>query len=56
MIDNSLTKLFELRDSLTKVKQINNYSIEFENGVKLFSNHDQDCCEHHWLDFEHLSI
>lgn len=31
-------------------------SIEFENGVTLSSNHDSDCCEHHWLSFGDLTI
>lgn len=30
--------------------------VEFEGGIKLYSNHDQDCCETHYLSFEHLSI
>lgn len=22
----------------------------------MYSNHDSDCCEHHWLSFEHLGL
>jgi len=39
-----------------KVINVKSDSIEFENGVKLFSNHEQDCCENHWLDFSDLTI
>ncbi len=39
-----------------KVVKVNNEGIEFEKGVKLYSNHDSDCCESHWLDFEHISL
>lgn len=31
-------------------------SIEFEDGVKLFSYHDNDCCESHYLYFGDLVI
>lgn len=30
--------------------------IEFDNGLKLYSNHDQDCCEHHWLSMKDLDF
>lgn len=39
-----------------KVTQITAGSITFEDGTTLYSNHDQDCCEHHWLDFEHIKL
>lgn len=39
---------------VTQVNQKDEY-IFFDNGVKLYSSHDQDCCEHHWLDFKHLT-
>lgn len=38
-----------------KVIKIESEAILFENGVKLFSNHDTDCCEHHYLKFEDLT-
>ena len=39
-----------------KVVKIGPDCIEFENNVKLYSEHDQDCCEHHYLYFEDLSL
>jgi len=39
-----------------KVVKVDSDSVEFENGVKLYSNHDQDCCESHYLDFSDLKI
>jgi hypothetical protein len=39
-----------------KVVKIAHDYIEFSNGLTLSSDHCQDCCEHHWLDFEHISI
>lgn len=38
----------------TKIKHISDDIIVFENGYKLYSNHSQDCCEHHWLDFSNI--
>jgi hypothetical protein len=29
---------------------------EFEKNIKLFSEHECDCCENHWLDFEHITM
>lgn len=39
-----------------KVKQVTTDSIIFEDGSKLYSYHEEDCCEHHWLDFEHIKL
>ena len=39
---------------MTKIKEIKNDIIYFENGYELYSDHDQDCCESHYLDFEHI--
>lgn len=39
-----------------KVIKIDSDSIEFENGIQLYSDHDQDCCESHYLDFSDLTI
>lgn len=39
-----------------KVVKVNQDSIEFEGGIMLSSNHDQDCCESHYLDFEHIKL
>jgi hypothetical protein len=39
-----------------KVVEINSGQIIFENGVKLYSNHEQDCCENHYLSMSDLTI
>lgn len=39
-----------------KVVKIEKESILFENGCKLFSNHEKDCCEVHYLSFKDLTI
>lgn len=39
-----------------KVIKVSQESIEFEDGIKLYSEHDKDCCEEHWLSFEHLTM
>ena len=39
-----------------KVVKIDSDTLEFDNGVKLYSDHDQDCCESHYLDFSDLSL
>ena len=39
-----------------KVVKVNQDSIEFENGVKLESYHESDCCEHHDLYFGDLTL
>jgi hypothetical protein len=39
-----------------KVVKIEDEQIEFENGMILFSSHDQDCCENHYLSFKDLTI
>lgn len=39
-----------------KVVKVNQDGIEFENGIKLYSYHDQDCCESHELYFKDLTI
>lgn len=39
-----------------KVVKIGDEEIEFDNGVKLYSSHESDCCEHHWLSFKDLTI
>ncbi|HTE34061.1 MAG TPA: hypothetical protein VK666_26960 [Chryseolinea sp.] len=28
----------------------------FEGGIKLYSEHESDCCEHHWLSFDDLTL
>lgn len=39
-----------------KVVSIGLDAIEFENGVKLYSNHDSDCCEYHELTLGDLTM
>lgn len=39
-----------------KVVKVESELIEFENGVQLYSNHEKDCCENHWLSFGDLTI
>ena len=39
-----------------KVVKIDSDSIEFDNGVQLYSNHDQDCCERHYLSLDDLTL
>jgi len=42
---------------IVKVKEIRNGdSIVFDNGYQLSADHSQDCCESHYLDFEHIGI
>ena len=37
-----------------KIKKIEEEVVTFDDDSKLFSDHDQDCCESHYLDFEIL--
>jgi len=39
-----------------KVVKIENDEIYFENGVRLFADHDQDCCENHYLSMDDLTM
>lgn len=38
------------------VVNVDSDSIKFDNGVMLYSNHEQDCCESHYLSFDDLNI
>jgi len=40
----------------TSVSHIDDDTIYFDNGIKLSHYHDNDCCEHHWLDFTHITL
>lgn len=40
----------------TKVIKITSEYIEFDNGMKLSSDHEQDCCEHHELTLTDLTL
>ena len=39
-----------------KVVKVGSDSLEFDNGIKLYSEHYRDCCESHYLSFEDLTI
>jgi len=39
-----------------KVVSIQENGLTFESGIELFSAHTQDCCEEHYLSFEHISL
>jgi hypothetical protein len=39
-----------------KVIRVNRDSITFSNNIILSSDHEDDCCEHHWLAFEDLTL
>jgi hypothetical protein len=39
-----------------KVVKLTSDEIVFDGGYKLYSDHDQDCCENHYLDFSDLNI
>jgi len=41
---------------ITKVVKIDADGLEFENGVKLYSDHSQDCCESHFLSFSDIKL
>lgn len=33
-----------------------NDEIVFDNGMKLYSDHEQECCEYHYLSFDDLTL
>ena len=39
-----------------KVTSIGNDRIIFEDGTQIYSLHEFECCENHYLDFTHLSM
>ena len=39
-----------------KVIKVDSDILEFDNGIKLCSHHDQDCCESHYLSMSDLSL
>lgn len=39
-----------------KVIGVGDDNIAFDNGMTLSSDHERDCCEHHWLSFKDLTI
>lgn len=39
-----------------KVVSVDSESAEFNNGMVLYSEHDQECCEDHYLSFTDLNL
>lgn len=37
-----------------RIVEVNEEYIEFSNGKRITYDHDQDCCEHNYADFEQL--
>lgn len=38
------------------VSRVDSEGVTFSNGQALSSEHEQDCCENHYLDFENVSL
>lgn len=43
------------KSNIVKVVKVDN-CIYFSDGSELFCYHDQECCEEHYLDFEHIKL
>jgi len=41
---------------MPKVTRVTEDDLTFDDGSSLFSDHDQECCEHHYLSFKDLSL
>lgn len=41
---------------MTRVVYVDKDILRFDDGSELSSDHDQDCCEHHYLTFENLTL
>lgn len=41
---------------MAKVVKIENDTIYFDNGIELWADHYQDCCESHYLDFSNIGL
>lgn len=39
----------------TKITKIDKDEVHFDNGMILSSDHDQSCCESHYLDFSNVA-
>ncbi len=48
----------EKNESVKKLEvvRIDSDSLEFDNGMILYSDHEQDCCEIHYLSLDDLSL
>ena len=42
--------------NLVTVKEKSDLGITFDNGYVLSSDHDQECCEQHYLDFSDITL
>lgn len=40
----------------SKVVEVKDEYIKFDNGITIFSEHEQDCCEHHYIDFSYVNL
>lgn len=40
---------------MSKLIKIESGFLLFDDGTKLYSDHQRDCCEHHWLSFDDLT-
>ena len=41
---------------MSKVTYVDDDLMKFDDGATLSSDHDQDCCENHYLSFKDLSL
>lgn len=41
---------------MAKVRSLDEDQINFDDGSTLYSEHEQDCCEMHYLSFKNLSL
>ncbi len=41
---------------MARVTYVDKDVLRFDDGSELSSDHDQDCCEHHYLDFSGQSV
>lgn len=39
---------------MMKIKTIDEYAITFDNGNTITFDHEQDCCEHNYADFQQI--
>lgn len=37
-----------------KIKQVTEVDITFDNGNRIYFDHEQDCCEHNYADFKQI--
>lgn len=53
---DEIAPVVEKKDGLVKVIRIADDLIEFEGGIRLYSYHEQDCCESHYLSTADLTL